>query len=68
MSKKRGRPRFEKPDYWCVEWYKEQKEKGLIDLEIAENMGINKDTFHKWKKELGLDKWQYTFSYARPNK
>ena len=59
-----ARPNVEKPEYWSKEWYIEQKEKGLHDWEIAEQLYIHLVTFNRWKKELGIPKWKYTFSYA----
>jgi hypothetical protein len=55
-----ARPAIKKPDFWCKEWYIEQKEKGLHDWEIAEyELGIAYQTLSKWKKEFNLPKWKF---------
>ena len=59
-----ARPTVEKPDFWCEEWYKKQKSKGFQDWEIADQLYISICLFNKWKKELNIKKWKYTFSCA----
>jgi hypothetical protein len=58
------RPPIEKPSFWNEKWYAKEKSKGKSDLEIAEELYISLGLFHDWKKELGIPKWKYTFSYA----
>lgn len=41
------------PDYFTLQWYIEQKEKGLSDVQIATLLFIGRDTLQKWKKKIG---------------
>lgn len=54
----------EKPEFWNEQWYIKQKEEGLPDAIIAEKLFISICLFNKWKKELNIPKWKYTFSCA----
>jgi transposase len=40
-------------DHFTLQWYVEQKEKGLSDIQIAVSLFIGRDTLQKWKKKVG---------------
>jgi transposase len=54
-----------KPDYWCKEWYIEQKENGYSDSQLAEQLHVHINTFNRWKKELQLPRFAYTYSNGK---
>jgi DNA-binding CsgD family transcriptional regulator len=41
------------PEYVTIEWYRQQKELGRTDKEIADSLFISYMTFHKWKQKIG---------------
>jgi hypothetical protein len=59
-----ARPNVEKPTFWNESWYRKEKSKGKSDREIADELYVSICLFNKWKKELDIPKWKYTFSYA----
>lgn len=55
----------DKPKYWNETWYKEEKQQGHSDQTIADHLYISLSVFNRWKRELNLPKYAYTFSNAK---
>lgn len=41
------------PSFFTAEWYEQQKEQRISDIELAENLLISIMTLHKWKQKVG---------------
>ena len=54
-----------KPDFWCYDWYIKCKNDGMTDAEICEYLDIGFNTIHRWKKQLDIPKYAYTFTNAK---
>jgi hypothetical protein len=58
-------PQSKKPEFWSKEWYVKMKEDGNTDMFIMEYLDITNTTLARWKKELKLPRFAYTFSNAK---
>ena len=56
---KRGWQPYEKPEYFNVKWYDEQKKQKRTDPEIAEELLISIQLLNKWKKQIGCEAYKY---------
>jgi hypothetical protein len=60
--------KIDKPDFWSLEWYLQKKSEGFNDKDLADQLFIHINTFNRWKRQLEIPKFAYSFSNAKGRK